>query len=185
MGHLMLAQYALNFGDVDDVWLVVSPQNPFKEQAGLAPAEVRLGMVRKAVEQDMHIDGCDVELSLPVPSYTIRTLDKLETDYPEREFAIIMGGDNLEGLPRWREAERLIRSHRIIVYPRPGETTDTSAVEAMGGKVTLLDAPQLNLSSTQIRRWVAEGYDVAHFVPRENVETVRETYGGPSEKLGK
>ena len=182
LGHLMLAQYVLNFGGVDDVWLVVSPQNPFKAQAGLAPAERRLLMARKAVENDDHIAVCDVELGMPVPSYTIKTLDKLATDYPDREFVVVMGGDNLAGLPKWREAERLVREHRVIVYPRPGATTDTSAVEAMGGTVTLLDAPQLNLSSTQIRQWVADGHSVAHFVPREVLKDVRETYGGETER---
>ncbi len=176
IGHLMLAQYVLNFGNVDELWLVVSPQNPFKEQAGLAPADIRLAMADVATGLDCRIKVSDVELSLPQPSYTINTIDSLEKSYPGWEFVIVMGGDNLEGLPRWREAKRLVSGREFIIYPRPGETTDTSAVKSLGGRVTVLDAPMIQLSSTQIREWIAAGKDVRHFVPDEALAIAIDTY---------
>lgn len=178
-GHLMLAQYVLNNCGVDDVWLVVSPQNPFKKVAGLADAEKRIQMAKLATELDEHISVCDIELSLPIPSYTINTITALEEQNPGRQFVIMMGGDNLAGLPRWCEAQRLINGREFIVYPRPGETTDTSVVEAMGGRVTLLkEAPLLNISSTMIRQWVAQGMSVRHFVPDGAAVMAEEVYKG-------
>lgn len=176
VGHLMLAQYVLNFGGVDDLWLVVSPQNPFKCQSGLAPADVRLRMAELATGADDRIRVSDVELRLPQPSYTINTIDALEAENPGRDFIIVMGGDNLAGLPRWREADRLIRGRRFIVYPRPGEATDSSQVEALGGSVSILNAPMVELSSTQIRRWIADGVSVRHFVPDLALPLALETY---------
>lgn len=176
-GHLMLAQYVLNHLVADDVWLVVSPQNPFKAVEGLADANARIQMVRLATAADEHISACDIELSLPIPSYTINTITALEEQNPNRKFIIMMGGDNLAGLPKWREAERLINGREFIVYPRPGETTDTSAVEALGGCVTLLkDAPLLNMSSTMIRHWIACGMSVRHFVPDGAAPMAEEVY---------
>ena len=95
VGHLMLAQYVLNFGGVDDLWLVVSPQNPFKSQSGLAPADVRLRMAELATGADDRIRVSDVELRLPQPSYTINTIDALEAENPGRDFIIVMGGASL------------------------------------------------------------------------------------------
>ncbi|MGN0010067.1 MAG: nicotinate (nicotinamide) nucleotide adenylyltransferase [Marinilabiliaceae bacterium] len=176
VGHLMLAQYVLNFGGVDDLWLVVSPQNPFKSQSGLAPADVRLRMAELATGADDRIRVSDVELRLPQPSYTINTIDALEAENPGRDFIIVMGGDNLAGLPRWREADRLIRGRRFIVYPRLGEAIDSSPVEALGGSVSILNAPMVELSSTQIRRWIADGVSVRHFVPDQALPLALETY---------
>ncbi len=176
-GHLMLAQYALNHSVADDVWLIVSPQNPFKAIEGLADANARVQMVRLATVDDKHISVCDIELSLPIPSYTINTITALEGQHPDRQFIIMMGGDNLAGLPKWREADKLINGREFVIYPRPGETTDVSTVEAMGGKVTLLkDAPLLNISSTMIRQWIAKGMSIRHFVPDGVVSMAEETY---------
>lgn len=173
----MLAQYVLNHSVADDVWLVVSPQNPFKSVEGLADANVRIQMVRLATAADEHISVCDIELSLPLPSYTINTITALEEQNPDRQFIIMMGGDNLAGLPKWREAERLIKGREFIVYPRPGETTDTSAVEELGGSVTMLkDAPLLSISSTMIRHWIACGMSVRHFVPDGAAPMAEEVY---------
>ncbi len=173
----MLAQYALNHSVADDVWLIVSPQNPFKAIEGLADANARVQMVRLATVDDKHISVCDIELSLPIPSYTINTITALEGQHPDRQFIIMMGGDNLAGLPMWREADKLINGREFVIYPRPGETSDVSTVEAMGGKVTLLkDAPLLNISSTMIRQWIAKGMSIRHFVPDGAVSMAEETY---------
>lgn len=176
VGHLMLAQYVANFGGVDEVWLVVSPQNPFKSHDGLAPAEVRLEMARLATAADSKIRVSDVEMTLPQPSYSINTIDALEERFPEREFVIVMGADNLPGLPRWREAERLIGGRRLLVYPRDGGFGDHSSVEALGGTVVELNAPMVGISSTMIRKWIADGIDVRHFVPAEALPLACATY---------
>lgn len=166
IGHLMLAQYMVNFADVDEVWLVVSPQNPFKQDVELADTQHRLNMARLAVGDNEKIKISEVELSLPKPSYTIDTLRALEKEYPESEFSIIMGADNLMGLNRWKEAETLLSRYRIIVYPRPGY----EAKELEGAHIEIVDAPQVDISSTQLRRWIGEGRSVLYFTNDKVIE---------------
>lgn len=166
IGHLMLAQYMVNFADVDEVWLVVSPQNPFKQDVELADTQHRLNMARLAVGDNEKIKISEVELSLPKPSYTIDTLRALEKEYPEIEFSIIMGADNLMGLNRWKEAETLLSRYRIIVYPRPGY----EAKEPEGAHIEIVDAPQVDISSTQLRRWIGEGRSVLYFTNDKVIE---------------
>lgn len=166
VGHLMLAQYMVNFADVDEVWLVVSPQNPFKQDVELADTQHRLNMARLAVGDNEKIKISEVELSLPKPSYTIDTLRALEKEYPEIEFSIIMGADNLMGLNRWKEAETLVSRYRIIVYPRPGY----EAKEPEGAHIEIVDAPQVDISSTQLRRWIGEGRSVLYFTNDKVIE---------------
>ena len=162
----MLAQYMVNFADVDEVWLVVSPQNPFKQDVELADTQHRLNMARLAVGDNEKIKISEVELSLPKPSYTIDTLRALEKEYPESEFSIIMGADNLMGLNRWKEAETLLSRYRIIVYPRPGY----EAKELEGAHIEIVDAPQVDISSTQLRRWIGEGRSVLYFTNDKVIE---------------
>ena len=166
VGHLMLVQYMVNFADVDEVWLVVSPQNPFKQDVELADTQHRLNMARLAVGDNEKIKISEVELSLPKPSYTIDTLRALEKEYPEIEFSIIMGADNLMGLNRWKEAETLLSRYRIIVYPRPGY----EAKEPEGAHIEIVDAPQVDISSTQLRRWIGEGRSVLYFTNDKVIE---------------
>jgi len=166
VGHLMLAQYMVNFADVDEVWLVVSPQNPFKQDVELADTQHRLNMARLAVGDNEKIKISEVELSLPKPSYTIDTLRALEKEYPEIEFSIIMGADNLMGLNRWKEVETLLSRYRIIVYPRPGY----EAKEPEGAHIEIVDAPQVDISSTQLRRWIGEGRSVLYFTNDKVIE---------------
>lgn len=183
MGHLALAQFALNFGDVDAVTLVVSPQNPFKSEAELAPAQERVRMARLATEQDSRISVSDIEMRLPQPSYTINTLEALEAKNPELDYAILMGEDNLAGLPRWHRADELIAGRTFIVYPRPGYDADARIVEEMGGAVRRLDAPQMDISSSMLRRWIGQGKSVRHFVPTGVEEVATRLYrGGAGQK---
>lgn len=183
MGHLALAQFALNFGDVDAVTLVVSPQNPFKSEAELAPAQERVRMARLATEQDSRISVSDIEMWLPQPSYTINTLEALEAKNPELDYAILMGEDNLAGLPRWHRADELIAGRTFIVYPRPGYDADARIVEEMGGAVRRLAAPQMDISSSMLRRWIGQGKSVRHFVPTGVEEVATRLYrGGAGQK---
>lgn len=159
-GHLMLAQYMANFGGVDEVWFVVSPQNPFKQNKTLAPAEMRVEMVREAVRNTPHLRVCDIELHLPLPSYTVNTLEALEAQHPDDTFTLIMGGDNVDGLPHWREADKIL-SHKILVYPRAGYSINRPE----GSDIIITEAPQIDISSTMLRQWVSERHSIEHFVP--------------------
>lgn len=163
MGHLIIAQAVLGQPEVEEVWFVVSPQNPFKQRADLMPDQERLHLVQLAVADNPRLKACDVELSLPQPSYTITTLERLHRDYPSREFALIMGSDNIDGFPRWRQAEQILEHHRIYVYPRPGHLSSPLLHHP---QVTLLEGlPLMEISSTHIRHERSAGRSIRYLVP--------------------
>ena len=167
----MLAQWLINEAIVDEVWFVVSPQNPFKRQDGLMDAERRLQMLQEALEGNPHMKACDVELRLPTPSYTINTLRKLQEENPDKHFALLMGADNVAGLPHWREAEAIFQMVNIIVYPRDGITIEKFDSAHMQ---IVENAPRFDISSTQIRRWFSEGKDISPFIPKACVRIMNE-----------
>lgn len=169
-GHLMLAQYMLNFAHIDEIWFVVSPQNPFKQNSQLLDAKHRVKMVDLATANAKNMFSCDIELTLPTPSYTVNTLSALRSRYTDCEFSIIMGGDNLEGLPHWREPEKIIANHRIIVYPRRGCQVPT--IES--ARIDIVEAPQFDISSTMLRGWLVDGLSINSFTPREVVDYISE-----------
>lgn len=164
-GHLMLAQYVAEFTGIDRVWLMLSPLNPLKADNADAPAPNinRLEMLELATYADPNIEPCDIELHMPLPSYTYLTLEKLAEKYPEHRFHLIIGADNWLEFHRWRCADRIIASHPIIVYPRPGYDIDPAGLPE---SVTLLSGvPVTEISSTFLRRSLAEGKRVSHFMP--------------------
>ncbi len=173
-GHVMLGQYVLNFASVDEVWYVVSPHNPFKNVADLAPAEHRLRMVSLAVAESTRLKVSDVELHLPLPSYTVQTIRQLQADYPHHTFSIVIGGDNLDGLSSWHSANELLHGRRIIVYPRPRQVLDPQPIQALGAKVDVLNAPQIDISSTMLRQWVSKNIDISNFTHPNVVKYIRE-----------
>lgn len=161
-GHLILSTYILNSTLIDEIWFVLSPQNPFKHYEDLLPEADRFSMVKNAIANNDSLQACDVEFSLPKPSYTIHTLRVLQQKYPEYKFSIIMGEDNLNQLPQWKESDTIIHNHTIYVYPRQNET-DTPSIEHPN--ITKLNAPLLNLSSTLIRLLVKQKKSIAYMVP--------------------
>jgi nicotinate-nucleotide adenylyltransferase len=161
-GHLIIANYMANYTDLDKVWLVVSPQNPLKKYMDLINTYDRLEMAKLAVEDSERLTVSDVELRLPQPSYTIDTLVHLQEKYPEHEFAIIMGSDNLVTLPKWKNFKFLLRDYKIYVYPRPGYE---NAEYASHPSVTITMTPLMELSATFIRQALADKKDVRYFVP--------------------
>ncbi len=167
-GHLMLASYIAQFGPVDEVWLNLSPQNPFKEQSELLDDRHRLAMLDKAVNGSVTVKVCDVELSLPQPSYTINTMEKLESMYPDYDFRIIRGSDNWPRFPEWRDSEALIERYGLIVYPR----RDYPLPDIVPDNVTVVDAPMVDISSTFIRECIAEGRDMNFFMPPQVYEYI-------------
>ena len=160
-GHLMLASYLAQWGVVDEVWLTLSPRNPLKAAEALQPDTVRLNMLTLALKGENNLDLCDIELSMPKPSYTINTLDVLSDRYPDLDFRLIIGSDNWAIFDRWRDHQRILDQYGVIVYPRPGYPVDPDPVDGM----TLIDAPTINISSTFVRKAVAAGRSVRYFVP--------------------
>ncbi|RZK24454.1 MAG: nicotinate-nucleotide adenylyltransferase [Hymenobacter sp.] len=161
-GHLILAEYFATRTDLIEVWLVVSPQSPFKVGEELLPDTARLALLQLAVADNPRLRAENIELSLPRPSYTIATLDALRVRYPSHEFVLLMGGDNLPGLPHWRAAERLLREFDLYVYPRPGvELPDLAAFP----RVRVVKAPLLDVSATFVRASVQAGQSIRYLVP--------------------
>ena len=161
IGHLALANYLCEFCGLDEVWFVVSPHNPLKEQADLWPDELRLRLVQLAIGDYPHFRASDFEFHLPRPSYTVHTLDCLKSSYPEREFHLIIGSDNWLTFDRWREPERIIAENQILIYPRPGYPVNK---DELPGTVRIVDSPTFEISSTFIRRALTEGKDVRYFL---------------------
>ena len=163
-GHVMLANYLVEFSDLDELWFVVSPQNPLKKREDLMKDEDRLKMVELALEGDSRLKVSNIEMSLPLPSYTINTLRALSAKYPDDQFVFICGMDSLQGLPRWREYQAILDNYELLVFPRKGYD---------GGElihhthVKVLETPVIEVSSTFIRNSMKAGKDVRHFMPEK------------------
>lgn len=163
VGHLIIGNYMANYTELDEVWFVVSPQNPFKEKKSLANMYDRLEMANLAIGDADRLRTSDIEFSLPQPSYTIDTLTYLQERYPDYQFALIMGGDNLAGLKKWKNADVILRDYRVFVYPRPGYPVDSELVNHPS--VTITETPNMELSSTAIRKAVKSGKSIQFQTP--------------------
>jgi len=162
-GHLHLARELRKIAGLNEVWLMVSPQNPFKEQSELLADEQRLRMVQMAVAKEEGIVACDYEFHLPRPSYTWNTLQHLREEYPDATFSLLIGGDNWINFSRWYKHEEILRNYHIIVYPRKGSDIDeTKSVP----NVSFVHLPLINVSSTQIRELIRHGRSVRRWVPK-------------------
>ncbi|MDR1755857.1 MAG: nicotinate-nucleotide adenylyltransferase [Culturomica sp.] len=164
-GHLQIARYLLDENRCKEVWFIVSPQNPFKQDAALADAQKRLEMVQAAVAGDPRMRVSDVEFGMPRPSYTIHTLEALATRYPDTKFALIMGSDNLRNFHRWRHAGDIAAAYPIFVYPRTGSDTEMAAYRTKYPNIRPIPAPLFPVSSTGIREKVRRGEDISGLVP--------------------
>ena len=160
-GHLIIANYVLQYSDLQKIWMVLSPQNPFKKKESLARDYERLHLLNLASENNPDIQPSTVEFGLSKPSYTIDTLTYLKEKYPEHEFCLIMGGDNLYSLPKWKNSEMIIENHKIYVYKRP--KYDLGKLENHMN-VRIIEAPLLDISATQIRKMIAEGKSIQYMV---------------------
>lgn len=168
IGHISLAREVLLRGMAEEVWFMVSPCNPHKQQLQLSDEAVRLEMVRLAVEGEEGMLPCDFEFSLPRPSYTFNTLLALEQKYPEREFMLLIGADNWEKFPAWYKSEEILARCRLVVYPRGNETKPL-----LPNGVEWLPARLYDVSSTMVRDAVAEGRDISGFVAPAVEEYIR------------
>lgn len=164
IGHLILANHMQQYSDLDQVWFVVSPHNPFKEKATLANDYERLHLVNLAIENYPYLKSSNVEFSLPQPSYTIDTLAVLKEKYPQHDFCLIMGMDNLKGFRKWKNHEKILENYSIYVYPR---------IDAQAGewenhpKFKFIDAPIIEISSTQIRNAIKENKNFRPLLPEK------------------
>lgn len=164
VGHTMLAQYVAEFVDgVDEVWMMPAACNPLKESGGVSDSD-RLGMVRLACDAMPGVEVCDVEMTLPSPSYTASTLRHLRRVCPDCSFSLIIGGDNWAIFEQWKDFEEILNHHRIFVYPRPGYTAGRNRF-GMGDVVFLEDVPTIELSSTFLREALKGGHCVNQFLP--------------------
>ncbi|GAA4028444.1 nicotinate (nicotinamide) nucleotide adenylyltransferase [Hymenobacter glaciei] len=161
-GHLILAEHFATRTDLAEVWLVVSPHSPFKQAADLRPDAERLHLVQLAIAGNPRLRAEDIEFGLPRPSYTIATLDALRQRHPTADFVLLMGADNLPGLPRWQDADRLLAEIDLYVYPRPG-TLLPDLVSFP--RVRVMAAPQLDISATYIRESLRQGHSIRYLVP--------------------
>ena len=162
IGHMMLASYLVQWGYVDQVWLTLSPRNPLKDPGDLLPDMKRLTMLSIAAKGAENIEICDIELSMPKPSYTIRTLDLLQERNPDMRFKLIMGSDNWRIFDQWREPQRILDDYGVIVYPRPGYPIINENIIGL----EVVDAPMVHLSSTFVRNAIAKGRNMNFFLPQ-------------------
>ena len=171
IGHLAIANFMVEFTDIDQLWFVVSPHNPHKKKANLLDDYQRLEMVCRAVDSDNRFKVSNIEFNLPKPSYTIDTLTYLKEHFSNYKFKILIGGDNLQSLHKWKNFDQILENYGIIVYPRPG--FDKSKIEKHPN-ISVVVAPLMEISSTFIRKAIRNGKDVRHFVPQKTWEYMEE-----------
>lgn len=172
IGHLAIANFMVEYTDINQLWFVVSPQNPHKQKKNLLEDYQRLEMVHRAVEGDDRLRASNIEFNLPKPSYTVDTLAFLKDQYPNYDFKILMGSDNLENFHKWKNYESIVENFGVIVYPRPG--FDRSKVKE-NKNITLAEgAPLMEISSSFIRNAIKEGKDVRHFIPSKTWDYMEE-----------
>lgn len=168
IGHLAIANYLVENSDLGEIWFVVSPHNPLKKKSSLLADHHRIRLAEIATENDDRLFVSDIETKMPQPSYTIDTLTWLDEKYPTREFALIMGGDNLLTLHKWKNVDELIRKYSLYVYPRRGKQSGyPPELEELikNAKISLVEAPLMDISGTFIRDSIANGKDIRHFLP--------------------
>ncbi|MGB0402492.1 MAG: nicotinate (nicotinamide) nucleotide adenylyltransferase [Salibacteraceae bacterium] len=171
VGHLVIANHMAQYAGLDEVWLVVTPRNPMKLKDSLLPDYHRYELVHRAIEDNYKLRASDIEFKLEKPSYTANTLVYLEEKYPNNEFALIMGEDNLRTFHKWKNHENILANHRLIVYPRVLTEQEEAQVTSHNGNflhdhphVQMVEAPVMKISASFIRRAIKEGKDVRYLL---------------------
>ncbi len=171
-GHLAIANYIVDFTDVNELWFVVSPQNPLKDKDILAPDYQRLEMVKRSIPiNENRMSVCDIEMSMPRPSYTIDTIKALEQKHPNRTFYPILGSDSMESITQWKDYKELIYNYKILVYPRKGSNIDALAKDY---PVKIIHAPLVDYSSTTVREKLITGEDVKNIIPESVLDYIKD-----------
>ncbi len=172
-GHLILANYMAEFTELDEVWFVVSPQNPLKEKASLLADIHRLALVRLAVEDQTKLKVTNIEFKMPKPSYTIDTLTWLSEKYPDREFIMICGTDIFKHFHKWKNYREILHQYQIFVYPRPDFTLGDYAKYT---QIRLFDAPLLEISSSFIRKGIFDKKNMSFWMPEKIYQYILEMH---------
>ena len=167
-GHLIIANMVLQEAKLNQVWFVVSPQNPFKKKNTLLKERERLNLINLAIEDNAKLKASDIQFQLPKPSYTIDTLTYLKEKYPKHTFSLIMGSDNVEQIHDWKNGDLILKNYKIIVYKR------TEEEKLQHPNVKYLDFPLLDISATFIRQKLKDGYDMNYFLPEPVWNYVRD-----------
>lgn len=176
-GHIALAEAFLRQAELDEVWFMVSPQNPLKANARLLDDKIRFKMVQKVLKHKRNLIACDYEFHLPKPSYTWDTLQRLSNDFPQHQFTLLIGSDNWTAFDRWYHHEDILQNYKIVIYPRLGDEIDKNELP---NSVSLLNAEFINISSTEIRERIANGKSIDHLVPAEIAVEVTNAYSHQS-----
>lgn len=164
IGHCVIAQHMLEYTDLEEIWFVVTPHNPHKNKKSLLDNHQRLHMVQLAVDDHYKLRVSDMEFELPKPSYTATTLAHAREKFPDKEFHLIMGADNLESFPRWKNYQYILENHQLYVYPR----IDSDGGELRGhSQVNLTEAPIMQISSSDIRKAIRQGKNVSFMLPEK------------------
>ena len=172
-GHLMIANYMVEYTDISQVWFIVSPHNPLKEKATLLADHHRLAMANIAVEDDPRFRASNIEFHLPQPSYTIDTLTYLAEKYPEKEFVLICGSDNLPSFSKWKNYESLLNLYHLYIYPRPN--TERGEFDNHP-HVHYTEAPLIEISSSFIRQGIKDGRNLQQFLPEKVWKYLKEMH---------
>lgn len=172
-GHLIIANYMLEFTDLDEVWMVISPHNPLKDKRSLLADYHRYAMVQVAVDDNPRFRACNIEFKLPQPSYTIDTLIYLEEKYPDVQFVLIAGSDIFPTFHKWKNYEELLERHRFYIYRRPGYDEGQYKDHP---NIQIFEAPLIEISSSFIRQAIADGRDIRYLVPDKIYQYIREMH---------
>lgn len=170
IGHLIVANVMVENTDVDQVWFVVSPQNPFKKQSTLLHEFDRYDLVMAAIHDNYNLKVTDVEFNMPKPSYTIDTLTYLSEAHPDKEFKLIIGEDNLKSFPKWKNSDQILKNYSLLVYPRP-HAQPSDLIEHP--KVQKIDAPMIDISATFIRNSIKNSKSIKYLVPEAVEDLIR------------
>ncbi len=173
IGHLAIANYFIEFSDLEKIWLVISPHNPLKERKSLLAENHRYQMAYRALENEWDIRPSNIEFKMPKPSYTIDTLAYLQEKYKNYQFVLIMGSDNLQTLHKWKNYKQLTDLYEIYVYPR--HNTDIEKYKSMYN-IKVVDAPLIEISSSFIRKAIREKKNIRYFLPDNLYEYIREMH---------
>ncbi len=172
-GHLIIANHLINYTKLDQVWMVVSPHNPLKDKKSLAKDYDRLHLVNLGIGDNTYIKACDTEFYMPKPSYTIDTLTYLKEKHPDKSLYLIMGGDNLASLHKWKNYEKILSDHFIYVYKRP--SNELGQFERHEN-IKIVEAPLLQISASFIRKCIAENKSIRYLVPEKVFHYLEETH---------
>jgi nicotinate-nucleotide adenylyltransferase len=169
-GHLIIADYIVDNTPLEQIWFVVSPQNPFKSPQDLLNDKIRLHLVEIAIKGNKNFLASDVEFGLEKPSFTINTLNYLKSKYQEKEFSLIIGKDNLETFHKWKNYEEIINNHKIYVYPRPFVKEEKNIKH---NNIINVEAPQIEISSTKIRENIRTKHSIRYLLPEKVIKEIQ------------